>query len=140
MKFVVEPMREEDYEKLMSGSTVDLSGLSQFMKVRGPAYTGRIDDEIAICAGVLIPWPGLGEAWAVLSDLGRQHPLFVHRRVARVLRSIIRECHLNRIQCGVDISFSVGREWVERLGFRPESVMPQYGPKGETFVRYVIFP
>lgn len=109
-------------------------------KHRGVAYTGFVDGEIAGCAGVLVQWPGMGEAWAILTDVGRAHPIFVHRVVSRTLREIIVHSRLRRVQADVVAAFAVGRRWVERLGFEFESAMPRYGPKGEDFVRYRILP
>jgi len=106
----------------------------------GAAYTGLVGGEIAGCAGVLVPWPGVGEAWAILTDVGRAHPLFVHRVVKRTLYEIVAHEKLRRVQADVVAAFDAGRRWVERLGFEFESFMQRYGPNGEDFTRYRILP
>lgn len=105
----------------------------------GPCFAGFVDGELAAVAGVvlgLVPWGGVGEAWAVLTDLGRAHPLFVHRRVVRALKAIIREHNLHRVQATVLEPFTVGATWCEALGMVQEGRMPRYGPEGETMLRY----
>ncbi len=36
--------------------------------------------------------------------------------------------------------FATGERWVTKLGFKFESQMLLYSPKGETFDQYVMFP
>lgn len=107
---------------------------------RGPAFTGLIDGKVAACAGVATFWPGMGEAWAVVTELGRQHRREVHRAVKTIFGSIVRDGGYHRIQADVVANFAVGRRWAEHLGFEFESFMRKYGPRGEDYVRYRILP
>jgi hypothetical protein len=110
------------------------------MEAGGPAWSGFVDDQLAICAGVIIPWQGLGEAWAAFTPVGRQHPLFCHRSVTRILKDIIRYHRLRRLQADVVLEFSDARRWAESIGFHRESLKPLAGPHGETLIGYVMFP
>ena len=106
----------------------------------GPAYSGLLDGALLGSAGVLIPWRGLGVAWAVISPLGRQHPVMVHRTVVRALRRIIDEHGLRRVEATVLADTALHARWVEAMGFEREAIMPAWGPEGETAYKYVLYP
>lgn len=103
----------------------------------GPAYSGWLDGHLVGCAGLVIPWQGRAEGWAVFTPFGRQHAGLVHRAVYRGLQRLIKEHGLRRIQGDTFATYLTGCRWLERLGFERESLMPLYGPNGETFARYV---
>jgi hypothetical protein len=44
------------------------------------------------------------------------------------------------VQAGVVAEHGAGRRFVEHLGFTEEGLMPKFGPRGETFAKYVLFP
>lgn len=118
---------------------VDHELLARLHATRGPAHTLRIDRQIAACYGIAVLWPGLGEAWAILTPLGKRHPLVVTRAIARALDRTMRLWRLRRVQADVSAMNSSACRWVELLGFVRESTMPRFGPHGETFYRYVRF-
>jgi hypothetical protein len=104
----------------------------------GPAFTGLIDGTVATVAGLQhFPWPGVAEAWAIVTPIGRQHGLVVSRQVARHLGRLIHAHDYRRVQADVVAAFTVGRVWVEWLGFTLESIMVGYGPEGVDMARYV---
>lgn len=144
MGYIV-PYRAAHYREVTRYGLSPLVGLTSdeiadYYAHRGAAYTGMVGDKIAGCAGVVSHWPGAGEAWAILTDVGRAHPAFIHRVVKRTLSEIIANSRLRRVQADVVAEFAAGRRWVEHLGFEFESLMPRYGPNGEDFVRYRILP
>lgn len=126
----------------VEGDTIGLHVSHEFMaryhERGGPAWTLRVGGEIAACYGVLIPWDGLGDVWALVTPVGREHPLMVHRAILRAL-SCAGPLRLRRLQADVREDFEVGHRWVRALGFQRESRMPAYGPHGEAFYRYVKF-
>jgi len=107
---------------------------------KGPSFSCWVGDHIVAAGGCGIPWPGLGMAWAVLSDTGRRHPVFVHRSMLRFLSVVARVNRLRRVEWMVLASWEAGREWARRLGFIEDGLMPKYGPEGETCARYVWYP
>lgn len=142
MKVRILPMMVEHYLEATAGVPAwgDLATFARSQIDNGPAGAALIDDQLAAVAGVVIAWPGMGEAWAVLTDLGRRHPMVCHRLVARELRAIIRDYRLHRVQADILRSFQAGRIWASRLGFRKEGMMRRYGPDRADFVRYVLLP
>lgn len=107
---------------------------------RYPGYTAFCGGEFLAAAGVVIPYPGMGEAWAIASNLVWSHKVYFHRTVARVLDQIIADFKLRRVQAMVRANFDTSHGWVQRLGFEKEAVLHQYGIKGEDMVVYARFP
>jgi hypothetical protein len=105
-----------------------------------PAYSATVGDRVVVCAGIVVIWPGLGMAWVNASDEIKRFPKAFHVNVMGYMTSIIREQRLRRVQCEVLSADDVACRWVTRIGFQPESIMPLYGPNGETFMKYVLFP
>lgn len=103
-----------------------------------PAYTGLVNGEIIGCAGVQIQWPGVGEAWMMVSTLIEKYPLFVHRSVKKALIEIQEQYQLQRIQTTVLADFETAHKWVERLGFQCEGIMRKFGPDGSDHYRYAL--
>jgi RimJ/RimL family protein N-acetyltransferase len=135
----VRPFRPEDYVAAVAArGEPEARALQQgrvYVKY-GAAFSGFLDGAIVGCAGLMLPWPGLGEAWAILTPLGRAHGGVVHRAVLRGLRGLIRTHGIRRLQADVIADFAPGCAWMTHLGFHREGLMPAYGPGGETFVRY----
>ena len=124
-------------------------------KLRGPAFSGFVDGALAGCAGVL-PVPGTGRAslWAVLTDVGRAHPMFVHRAVVRTLVDLADRLGLVRLEAEAVKEFHAGCDWLEaigqyliRKGWQPDYFnlkqgrcapvhAPKAGPGGVDFYRY----
>jgi hypothetical protein len=137
----VAPFRARDYlEAYAAGpcqSIGDPAGTAEALERDTVGFTGRLQGVVLACAGITVQWEGLGVAWAILSPLGRQHPLLVHRAVMRGLEEIIGTHKLRRVECAVARDFLAGRRWVEVLGFEPECECPAYLPDGSTAIRYV---
>lgn len=137
-RFRVVPMEPAHYAEAAGDlfPWQDATKAAETLMQFGPAFAGFVDDHLAAVAGVTCAWPGRGDAWAVLTAVGRQHPGFVHRHVVRGLRRICEEYRLERVTADVIGDFYVARGWVLRMGFRKESTMRRYGPQGVDMVRY----
>lgn len=105
-----------------------------------PGYTAFCNGEFLAAAGVVIPYPGMGEAWAIASNMVRYHKTYFHRTVQRVLDQIIADFKLRRVQAMVRSDFDTSHAWVQRLGFEKEAVLHKYGIKGEDMTVYARFP
>ena len=140
--FHVEPFKPEHYVAATAGHYPwqDAEDAAQLRAARGPAWTGFVDGQIAAVAGMTILWPGLGEAWLVLTPVGMAHPVFVTRRIAKHLWAVIREHGLRRVHVDVVADHQAGLDLVRALGFTDEHRMAAYGPSGEDFIRLAMFP
>lgn len=106
----------------------------------GPGYTLLYQGEGVGCAGVIILWQGVGDAWAFLGPDARKHLRAIQFYTRRGLAMVCQEYRLRRVQAHVFKDFTAARRWAERFGFKVESEMPLAGPGGETLIRYTYFP
>ena len=108
-----------------------------------PAWTALIDDRVAACAGIIIRWAGVGEAWAIWTPLGQEprHRRFIHRAVRDGLWRIIAARGLYRVQAQIATACWPARLWAHHLGFTvDEGDMALYGPNRESYTQVVLFP
>lgn len=142
--FQVVPYEPEHYVRAHAALGIPLEAWRDVareaaMHTHGPAFTALVDGEVAATAGVHVGVPGRGECWAIVTGLGRRHPLFVTRHVIRHLRAIIERLELVRVEAVVDAEYWCGRYWVERMGFEMETIRRRYCA-GRDFAAYVILP
>lgn len=110
----------------------------QLYKEAGPAYTALVDGVPVAAAGVIQHWRGTGTAWLLISEGARRNLKFVYRAVLHGLIVIIQGHGFRRIEANVDAGLGAAHRLVQHIGFERESIMPKYGPSGETFFKYVL--
>lgn len=104
---------------------------------RGPAYTATYDGRVIGCAGIVVNWIGFGVAWLVMTPEGRrEHPLVAARLLRRLLPEAARG--LRRLEADVLEGWQEGERLMAWLRFEKEGRMPHYGPRGETFCKWVM--
>lgn len=92
-------------------------------------------------AGITWKGPPVGEAWIMITPLGRRdHPLAVARMVKRRFLALTREMGLRRVQADILTGSESQEKWARWLGFQWESDKPLFGLNGETYSQYVMFP
>jgi len=101
-----------------------------------PGWSGFCDGKLIASIGIIVPYPGLGEAWAVITPLGHQHALWLHRHVKSGILSLSEALKLRRLQATVKANFPEGRRWAESLGFVAEAILEGWGPDGSDYVMY----
>lgn len=105
----------------------------------GPGWTMWADDEVVGCAGVMIPWPGVGHAWLLPSPHLAKFPRTVVMTVAHTLYDMIEKLKLRRIDCEVQVGFTTGERFIRALGFVPFGpVRERWGPNDDDYQPYVI--
>ena len=100
------------------------------LAIAGGAFSAVEAGRIVGCAGIVPLWPGVGHAWAVLSDTALAHPVALTRTVQRELARIEAEQNLRRVQATVAEDHVAGRRWLAWLGFEVEGLMRNYGHGG----------
>jgi len=93
----------------------------------GPAYTAMYLGHAIGAAGVYIPRPGIGEAWAMLTPMLKSMPFFLHRKVKRALETLT----LRRIHAQVDPRDKKAMDWILTLGFSYEGTFRKFGENEE---------
>jgi hypothetical protein len=104
----------------------------------GPAFTGVDGDQIVGCAGLVVLWPGVAEAWAVSTHLWPSRAKSVHKAILHGLRELSFTMGLWRIQTAIHGNHEVSYRWLLRMGFKDEGDMPGYGPDGVTYLRMAL--
>lgn len=96
------------------------------------AYTGLIDSQPVIVAGLMEFWPGRALAWSFVSADASAHMLSITKAVDRVLTHV----KIRRIEAYVDPNFSAGLRWIEMLGFQREGHLTAFLPDGRDQVLF----
>ncbi len=103
----------------------------------GPAYTAMIDGKVLGCAGVVIPWPGMGIAWVTFDKSIERYGLWATRTIRRMFNDIIKGLHLYRVEAVVLTDNIRNQRWIEMLGFTKENGTARaYTPDGRDVLRY----
>ena len=122
--------------------TLDAAGNEELMERAastagaGPAWTAVVEDEPVACGGIVLLWPGVGEAWTFAGAGLDRSGLAFHRAVTAELETICRQHRLHRVQAACHANHKQGRRWLNLLGFREEGLMQFYGPHGHDFIRF----
>ena len=123
---------------ILSKGTLELVAHFHFMQ--GIGYTALDQGAIVGCAGIVKLWPGVGEAWTVLSPAVKQRPFFLHRKVLTMLRGLIKLKEYHRVHASVNLADPIAIEWVTRLGFKQEAVLRKFSTAQEDYGVFVLFP
>ncbi len=103
---------------------------SRDKETKGPGAAIECDGHIIGCAGIEIPWDGLGELWGMFVKDAGSYTMRFARRVKPLVYGWIEEYHLNRLQAPLRVDFPAGIRMIEWIGFKRESVMRKYHPDG----------
>lgn len=87
---------------------------------QGPAFTAVLDGQPIGCAGVVIPWPGVGQCWMVLSEAIDAHALWMYRQVRHILDGVVMAMGLHRLEAVSTMEEPRNMRWLEGLGFTAE--------------------
>lgn len=131
----IEP-REPD--KTIAAS-VDSLNMAKAYVERGPAWTGFWEGTPMFCAGIIMLWPGVGEGWALTTELVERYPLSFHRAASQGIDKAMIDHKIHRLQIAIPETHHVSRHWAARLKFHAEAAMKQYGADRSDWIRYVRF-
>ena len=109
---------------------------ARIIEESGQALTVFIDDEPAMCVGIIDIWEGLGEVWIVVSDAIQSRPVSVARGMRELLDGYFEQGGYRRIQSNVRADWDTARLFAEFVGMKEEGMMPSFGPEGADYVRY----
>lgn len=88
--------------------------------------------EVLAMGGIIRIWEGRGQAWMFISKNVRPHMTALHRLV----KTILINSDLRRIEATVDVGFDAGMRWMKMLGFEMEGYMKGYMPGGSDAVLF----
>lgn len=86
----------------------------------GPAFTAMLDNKILGCAGIILLWPGVGQAWVSFGKEIEGYGVWMSRMVKAILRDSIRTFQLHRIEAVVLSDNTRNIKWIKAVGFSRE--------------------
>lgn len=99
----------------------------------GPAWTLLSDGRPIMSGGVVILWPGVGEAWTLISKQVTDYPLAAVKALRKCIAEAVERHGLRRIQATARRNDDRAVALLHVLGFKVEGLMPRYGPDGEDY-------
>ena len=103
-----------------------------------PSFTAELDGQPIGCAGIVMPWPGVGMVWMILSEDMESHGLWMTRTVKTFLAYMERVYQLHRLEAVALQESPRNQAWMTALGFQQErdGLATGYLPDGRSMVRY----
>jgi len=139
---IVVPLERKHLEQVYDLGKMPLEqpvNRSQFDEFVVPDQSFALVDSDGIvlgAAGVWTIWPGVGEAWAILTEDLKKKPILLHKTVQKYLKKIVEEQKFHRVQFIVLYGFIAAESWAHALGFTHEGIMYQYGTDKSTYHRF----
>lgn len=93
--------------------------------------TWTINGEVAACGGIMEPWPKVGEVWMMTSSLVEKYPKKFYGYVKEMTADV--SPMYRRLQACVRSDLPECLKFADRLGFKMEGLMKQYGRGGEDY-------
>lgn len=103
----------------------------------GFTFTFCIDNHPAAVVGCNILWEGVGQIWAVTSDLMRGHGLFYLKGCEELLTQGAFINNIRRYHCIVHEGIQENIRWIIKLGFQYEFTMYRAAPDGKNIIGFV---
>lgn len=129
----LQPREFERRDLLFLGMETSLR-LSQAYLHRGIAWTGLIDGEVLVCAGLFLVRRGVAHAWSLTTPLVNRYPKVFHRIITVYLDRLIANLRLQQVLTEVHRDHEVSQKWLRRLGFQPTGGEPLQAPDGGIYI------
>ena len=142
MKYKIVPFEPEHWDMIdfREFERETMGNLLEQIRIRsdaiGPTYTGLVDGKVAWIAGIILMWPGVGEAWLVASGLSTKNKLWFVRGIKSFMEKLMNTHQLHRVQTTVMHGQTELIRFVEFLGMEFEGRIKHYGPNKEDYLMY----
>ena len=103
-------------------------------------FTAIFQDKIVGVGGLVIHWPGMAEAWLMLTNACRKDTAFGLVALFAIkdkMEELLKENNIRRAQAVARVDFPKAIKMIESFGFKKESRMEQYCMDGSDAWRYV---
>ena len=113
--------RESDIRAVLNrdGTTIDTDRTILQMH-SGPSFAAEVEGVVIGCAGVVIPWPGVGVCWMMLAKEADRYALWLTRTTRRILADLCRAFALHRLEAMSLKDSDRNQRWFRALGFTIE--------------------
>lgn len=136
---IVRPFRPEDAVTILNRDGAQIAAENIIEQAqRGPSFTAVVNERAIACGGIVIPWPGAGAAWMVLSEEAGEHWIWLSKTTKRMLRLLVREHELHRVEALALAEQLVNHRWLHWMGFTQEQfgVARNYLSDRRAMIRY----
>lgn len=100
------------------------------------AWSAVSREPVAILMLVRAPVPTQLIATMIATDRFPKIGGALTRHVLKIIKPMLLDTSIRRLQAHAHEGHAVSRHWLERLGAVEEALMPDYGVNGETYVQY----
>lgn len=124
--------------EMMPRRMQEIRRLEPYIKAEKDAMTWKVGEKVYVIGGVSEMWPGVGEAWVLVTEDALKKPI----ALTKVVRGFLNMAKYKywRIQATVEADFREGNRWMRSLGFSQETddktPMLGYGPNGRDYHMY----
>jgi hypothetical protein len=138
VEHAIELMRGEltEYNLARSDEIAERDG--EFYLSRGPCFSGVEDGKVLGSAGIMLMWPGVGEAWVLFSKDVVNIKKFVYTTITDYLITLVCDLDLRRVQAHCSSELPLAIKFLEQMGFEREGLMRKYGTDGSDHFLYAM--
>jgi len=105
---------------------------------KGPSHVFVDGGRPYFAAGFSIVNPGVAVSWSMSTEACLKHVLEMTRVSRAVIRTLLKDSGIHRVQIMCMASRQHARRWYESLGAAHEATLKGYGRNGEDFAVYAI--
>lgn len=128
-----EVIPQEPYSEYSLGLSPE-SSLSLIEEQIALAITARDEEGVIIaCAGIVVPWAGVGELWSIPSSLVRHHKIGFARVALRLIEEVQRAKNLHRLHSFVLVQDAKASKFMRWLDFKCEGILECFGANSESY-------
>lgn len=133
------PFRASDATALVNRDGEQCTVAHLLMQARsGPSFTAEVEGRILCAAGMVMPWPGMGQVWMLIGETLDPYGFWISKTVRRVVDDLSRQHRLHRLEAVALVESPRNQQWLEWLGFTSEQqgVAQAYLTDRRSIIRY----
>lgn len=108
----------------------------QFLSELPNNFTFIHQDKVICCGGIIELWAGVGEGWMVGSEHIDKFPIAFFKVMNNKLMDVVLDRGLRRVQVTCNAKFHRSMAWLEKIGFKQEGLLKEYGVNGDDHYYY----
>lgn len=133
----LKPIKKEDFLKIELEVELGQEERQKFYNYNTTRGFTLWEGDYRVClGGTHRLWPGVHEAWFMMSPRAYEIPVSVARYSKKALAAIIKEGKIRRTQCAVSAVDNRALQFATFLDFKHEGLMKSYGLDGSDYHRF----
>lgn len=128
-------LRDYDREANEKLSRTTLEAMVMRYRQNGSSWALVVGRETIAVGGVVVLWPGVGEAWMLTTPGVERYPQFLCRSAVTAIEAAVLTHGLHRVQVSVGCKNTRAIRFAIWLGFESEGICKAYGPDRQDYER-----